>query len=61
MKQTGQKKLYQQQIDTLLLNNQVPSKPGECYAKFIVQAEQNPKDSTRVIAMFDQMLRQRSR
>ncbi len=57
--QTGQKELYQQQIDTLLLNNQVPSETRvNVMREFIVQAEQESKDSTRVIAMFDRMLRQ---
>lgn len=57
--QTGQRELYQQQIDALLLNKKVPSETKmNVMRQFIVQDEQEGRDSTRVIALFDQMLQQ---
>ena len=52
--QTGQKELYQQQLDTLLLNKKVASD-----IKLNVENEQSSaKDSTQVIALFDRMMEQ---
>ncbi len=57
--QTGQKELYQQQLDTLLLNKQVPSETKvEVMRQYIVQNEQAGRDSTRVIGLFDRMMQQ---
>ena len=47
---TGQKDLYQRQLDTLLLNKKVPSETKlNVMRQFVVQNEQDGKDSTRVI------------
>lgn len=55
--QTGQKELYQQQLDTLLLNEKVPSDTKlNVMRQFIVQNEQDGRDSTRVITLFDRMM-----
>ena len=57
--QTGQKELYQQQLDTLLLNKKVPSETKlNVMRQFVVQNEQDGKDSTRVINLFDRILEQ---
>ena len=57
--QTGQKELYQQQLDTLLLNKKVPSETKlNVMRQFVVQNEQDGKDSTRVISLFDRILEQ---
>ncbi len=57
--ETGQKDLYQQQLDTLLLNKKVPSETKlNVMRQFVVQNEQNGKDSTRVISLFDRILEQ---
>lgn len=50
---TGQKDLYQRQLDTLLLNKKVPSETKlNVMRQFVVQNEQDGKDSTRVINLF---------
>lgn len=54
--QTGQKELYAQQIDTLLLNRKVPAETKlNVMRQFIIQNEQVGKDSIRVIDLFRQM------
>ena len=56
---TGQKELYQQQMDTLLLNKKVPSETKlNVMRQFVVQNEQDGKDSTRVINLFNRILEQ---
>lgn len=56
---TGQKKLYQQQLDTLLLNKKVASDTKlNVMRQFIVQNEQESKDSTLVINLFNRILEQ---
>ena len=56
---TGQKELYQQQLDTLLLNKKVPSETKlNVMRQFVVQNEQDGKDSTRVINLFSRILEQ---
>ena len=56
---TGQKDLYQRQLDTLLLNKKVPSETKlNVMRQFVVQNEQDGKDSTRVINLFDRILEQ---
>lgn len=58
-KQTGQEELYQQQLDTLLLNKKVTSdtKVG-VMRQMIVENEQTDKDSTQIIALFDRIMKQ---
>lgn len=57
--QTGQKELYEKQIDTLLLNKKVPSETKlNVMRQFIVQDEQEKRDSTRVISLFDRILQE---
>lgn len=57
--ETGQKELYEQQLDTLLLNKKVDGETKlNVMRRFIVQNEQAGKDSTRVIALFDRILEQ---
>ena len=58
--QTGQKELYQQQLDTLLLNKKVtPDTKITVMRQIIVENEQSTaKDSTQVIALFDRMMKQ---
>lgn len=58
--QTGQKELYQQQLDTLLLNKKVTSDTKiSVMRKVIAENEQSSaKDSTQVIALFDRMMKQ---
>ena len=58
--QTGQKELYQQQLDTLLLNKKVtPDTKISVMRQVIVENEQSSvKDSTEVIALFDRMMEQ---
>lgn len=56
---TGQKQLYQQQLDTLLLNKKVPAETKlNVMRQFIVQNEQESKDSIRVIVLFNRILQQ---
>lgn len=55
--ETGQKELYEQQIDTLLLKQDVPSETKmEIMRQFIVKNEQEGKDSLRIITLFDRMM-----
>lgn len=57
--QTGQKELYEQQLDTLLLNRKVPADTKlNVMRQFVVQNEQAGKDSTRVIKLFDRIMEQ---
>lgn len=57
--QTGQKELYQQQLDTLLLNKKVDSDTKvNVMRQMIVEGEQTGKDSTLVIAMFNKVMQQ---
>lgn len=58
--QTGQKELYEQQLDTLLLTPKVPTETKlEIMRQFIVrsqQADKADKDSLRIISLFDRMM-----
>lgn len=57
--ETGQKELYQQQLDTLLLNKKVPSDTKlSVMRQFIVENEREGGDSTRVINLFDRIMEQ---
>lgn len=57
--QTGQKELYDQQLDTLLLNKKVPSDTKlNVMRQFVVQSEQEGKDSTQVINLFNRIMEQ---
>ena len=58
--QTGQKELYQQQLDTLLLNKKVTSDTKiSVMRQVIAENEQSSaKDSTQGIALFDRMMKQ---
>ena len=58
--QTGQKELYQQQLDTLLLNKKVTSDTKiSVMRQVIAENEQSSaKDSTQVSALFDRMMKQ---
>lgn len=58
--QTGQKELYQQQLDTLLLNKKVTSDTKiSVMRQVIAENEQSSaKDSTQVIVLFDRMMKQ---
>ncbi|WP_321335209.1 tetratricopeptide repeat protein [uncultured Bacteroides sp.] len=57
--QTGQKELYEQQLDTLLLNKKVPAETKvNVMREFIVQSEQAGKDSLQVINIFNRMMQQ---
>lgn len=57
--QTGQKELYDQQLDTLLLNKKVPSDTKlNVMRQFVVQSEQDGKDSTQVINLFNRIMEQ---
>lgn len=60
--QTGQKELYEQQLDTLLLNAKVPSETKvEIMRQFIVRNQQAGKDSEedslRIVSLFDRMVK----
>jgi len=58
-KQTGQEELYQQQLDTLLLNKKVtPDTKVGVMRQIIVANEQADKDSTQIIALFDRIMKQ---
>lgn len=58
-KQTGQEELYQQQLDTLLLNKKViPDTKVSVMRQMIVENEQADKDSTQIIALFDRIMKQ---
>ena len=57
--QMGQKELYQQQLDTLLLNKKVPSDTKlSVMRQVVVQSEQEGKDSTQVINLFNRIMEQ---
>lgn len=57
--ETGQKERYRQQLDSLLLNKKVPTETKlNVMRRFVVQNEQEGKDSTQVINLFDRMLEQ---
>lgn len=57
--QTGQKELYHQQIDSLLLNKKVPADTKlNVMRQVIAQNEQARADSTIVISLFDRILQQ---
>lgn len=57
--QTGQKELYKQQLDTLLLNKKVPSDTKlNVMRQFVLQNEQDGKDSTQVINLFNRIMEQ---
>lgn len=57
--ETGQKELYEQQLDTLLLNKKVPSDTRlNVMRQFIAQNEQDGRDSTRVITLFNRIMEQ---
>lgn len=58
-KQTGQEELYQQQLDTLLLNKKVtPDTKVGVMRQMIVENEQADKDGTQIIALFDRIMKQ---
>ncbi len=58
-KQTGQEGLYQQQLDTLLLNKKVtPDTKVSVMRQMIVENEQADKGSTQIIALFDRIMKQ---
>ena len=58
-KQTGQEELYQQQLDTLLLNKKVtPDTKVGVMRQMIVENEQADKDSTQIITLFDRIMKQ---
>ena len=58
-KQMGQEGLYQQQLDTLLLNKKVtPDTKVNVMRQMIVENEQADKDSTQIIALFDRIMKQ---
>ena len=55
--ETGQEALYQQQLDTLLLNRKVPSETKLLVMRqLIVENERADADSTRIIGLFDRIL-----
>ena len=55
--ETGQEALYQQQLDTLLLNRKVPSETKLLVMRqLIVENERTDADSTRIIGLFDRIL-----
>lgn len=58
--QTGQKELYQQQLDTLLLNKKVtPETKVNVMRQIIVENEQSStKDSTEVVSLFARIMEQ---
>ena len=58
--QTGQKELYQQQLDTLLLNKKVTSDTKTSVMRQVIaeNEQSSAKDSTQVIALFDRMMKQ---
>ena len=58
-KQTGQEELYQQQLDTLLLNKKVtPDTKVGVRREMNVENDQADKDSTQIIALFDRIMKQ---
>ena len=58
-KQTGQEELYQQQLDTLLLNKKVtPDTKVGVKPQINVENKQADKDSTQLIALFARIMKQ---
>lgn len=58
-KQTGQEDLYQQKLDTLLLNKKVTSDTKvSILRQMVVENEQSDKDSTQIIQLFDRVMEQ---
>lgn len=58
-KELGQEELYQQQLDTLLLNQRVTSDTKiTVMRQMIVENEQAGKDSTEIISLFDRIMKQ---
>lgn len=57
---TGQKELYRQQLDTVLLNKNVDTDAKlTIMRQLIIQSEQSDKDSIQIIALFDAMMKQK--
>lgn len=57
--QTGQKELYEQQLDTLLLNKKVEEATKlTVMRQLIVENEQQGGDSCRIISLFDRIMEQ---
>lgn len=55
--QTGQTKLYEQQIDSVLLNKKVDNEiKVDIMRQMIVNSQQGGKDSTRIIPLFQRMM-----
>lgn len=55
---TGQDSLYQTQLDTILLNDNVESNMKmEIMRQLIMQSEQTTKDSTQIISLFHEILK----
>lgn len=55
--ETGHQELYEQYLDTLLLNSKVPSDTKlNVMRQLIVQNEQQEQDSTRILSLFDRIL-----
>lgn len=58
---TGQQELYQQQMDSILLNKKVDTETRlNIMRQLIVRSEQSDKDSTKIIGLFDTILREDS-
>lgn len=58
-KQTGQEDLYQQKLDTLLLNKKVTSDTKiSILRQMVVENEQSDRDSTQIIQLFDRIMKQ---
>lgn len=56
---TGQKELYEQQLDTLLLNKKVDAETKvNVMRQVIVQNEESNKDSTEVISLFNRVIQE---
>lgn len=57
---TGQKELYNQQLDSVLLNRNVDSGAKlNIMRQLILQSEQSDKDSTQIISIFEGMMKQK--
>lgn len=57
---TGQKELYNQQLDSVLLNRNVDSDAKlNIMRQLILQSEQSDKDSTQIISLFEGMMKQK--
>lgn len=56
----GEKELYRQQLDIILLNKKVNSETKlGIMRQLIVQSEQTNRDSTEIISLFDSMMKQK--